>query len=79
MDSSLRTVFVSNEPVKTLPPCEGLSPVGWKWLVVHLVTHARGDRKTQAISAPYKEQPRPEKAGVDSSILSLGTTNHFPI
>lgn len=50
------------------------SSVHGKRPVVHLVAHAHYSRKTQAVSTRYKEQPCPEKASVDSSILSLGTT-----
>jgi hypothetical protein len=42
--------------------------------VVHLVARAHRSEKAQIISAPYKARSCPEKAGVDSSVLSLGTT-----
>ena len=56
-----------------------LSTVTWKWPVGHLGAHAHGSGTLQAVSVPHKERSRPEKAGVDSSILSLGTTPHFSL
>lgn len=44
------------------------------WLVVHLVAQAHHGRKTPTVSARYKERSCPEKASVDRSMLSLGTT-----
>ncbi len=47
-------------------------------LVVHLVIQTPHDNKSEIVSIRCKQRACPEKAGVDSSILSLGTIHRVP-
>ena len=73
-DLDLSTLIYHRERIYLTHRVISRNAINWKRAVVPVVLQAHHSGKSPTVSVYYKERSRPEQAGVDRSMLSLGSS-----